>query len=247
MFVASGGAGGNTSVNIITLDNTGSNLTTYSGYFATYAWCANYIKGLWYVGGTGAGSTPDFTSTNALVVSSTNAATSWSKSSQTGLPSTTNDLNNANINDISTDGTLIIMSGKGYLNNNNTNIVSTTRSTNGTDWTPCTINSVRLFEYGYQSAYGNGVWIAVGIPATEGNCIARSTNNGTTWSYVGNGILGNGYGIAYGGNSTWVAVGSPSGQNAAISTDNGATWTGRGFPSNGNTDVIYGINSNYIP
>jgi hypothetical protein len=248
MFVVSGGSGDSIGVNIRTLDSAGTNLSDCSGYFATYAWCANYIKGLWYVGGTGAGSTPDFTSTNALVVSSTNAATSWSKSSQNGLPSITggNPIN-ANINDISTDGTLIIMSGKGYLNNNNTNIVSTTRSTNGTDWTPCTINSVRLFEYGYQSAYGNGVWIAVGVPVTAGQCIARSTDNGTTWSYVGNGILSNGYGVAYGGNNTWVAVGSPSGQNAAISTNNGATWTGRGFPSNGNTDVIYGINSNYIP
>jgi hypothetical protein len=56
-FVASGGAGGNNGINIITLDSTGSITNSYSGYFATYAWCANYIKGLWYVGGTGSGST----------------------------------------------------------------------------------------------------------------------------------------------------------------------------------------------
>ena len=250
MFVASGGSGSSNGVNIITLDSTGSITNTYSGYFATYAWSANYIKGLWYVGGTGGGSTSGFTTTNALVVSSSNAATSWSKSSQNGIPSITGDgAINASISDISTDGTLIIMSGLGYLDNSNGNRVSTTRSTNGTNWTTCLIVAPSLFNNGSQSAYGNGVWIAVGVPATAGNCIARSTNNGTTWSYVGNGILGNGYGIAYGGNSTWVAVGSKatSGQNSAISTDNGATWTARGFPINESTDIIYGISSNYKP
>ncbi len=246
MFVVSGGSGNNNGVNIRTLDSGGTNLNSYSGYFGSYAFCAKYIKGLWYVGGSSiAGSTPGFNTNNPLVVSSSNDATSWSKSTQTGLTQTSTNL--ANINDISTDGTLIIMSGKGYLGDNNNNIVSTTRSTDGTTWTPCTNNNIRLFENGYQSAYGNGVWIAVGVPVTAGQCIARSTDNGITWSYVGNSILGNGYGIAYGGNSTWVAVGSPSGQNAAISTDNGATWTAKGFPSNGSTDTIYGITSNYIP
>jgi hypothetical protein len=246
MFVASGGSGNNYSVNIRTLDSAGTNLSDYSGYFGSYAWCANYIKGLWYVGGSSiAGSTSGFTSNNPLVVSSSNDATLWSKSTQTGL--TQSNTNLANINDVSTDGTLIIMSGIGYLDKtNNSTIVSTTRSTNGTDWTPCK-NSVNqyLFNQGYQSAYGNGVWIAVGVPVTAGQCIARSTDNGTTWSYVGNDILLNGYGIAYGGNNTWVAVGSKAtnGQNAAISTDNGATWTAKGF----GTDIIYGISSNYKP
>ncbi len=237
MFVVSGGSGSSNGVNIRTLNSAGTNVNSYTGYFATYAWCANYIKGLWYVGGTGSGST-GFTSSNPLVVSSDNAATSWSKSSTPGLLNA--------INDISTDGTRIIISG---TNASSSNTISTRISTDASTWTDCSINGVRLFNNGYQSAYGNGVWISVGVPVMAGNCIARSTDNGTTWSYVGNSILSNGYGIAYGGNNTWVAVGTKatSGQNAAISTDNGATWTGRGFPSNGSTDVIYGINSNYIP
>jgi hypothetical protein len=235
MFVVSGGAGGNNGVNIITLNSTGTNVNSYTGYFATYAWCANYIKGLWYVGGTGPGLTSGFTTSEPLVVSSSNAATAWSKSTTPGLENS--------INDISTDGTRIIISG--ITNSGKSNKISTDAST----WTDCSINGLQLFNTGYQSAYGNSVWIAVGVPNTAGQCIARSTDNGTTWSYVGNGILTNGYGIAYGGNSTWVAVGqkATSGQNAAISTDNGATWTARGFPSNGNTDTIYGISSNYIP
>ena len=239
MFVASGGSGNNYSVNIRTLDSAGSNLSDCSGYFGSYAWCANYIKGLWYVGGTGAGSTTGFTSSDPLVVSSSNAATSWSKSSTPGLSNS--------INDISTDGTRIIISG---TNSSSSNTISTRISTDASTWTDCSINGVRLFDNGYKSDYGNGVWIAVGVPVgTSGQCIARSTDNGTTWSYVGNGILSNGYGVAYGGNNTWVAVGSKatSGQHAAISRDNGATWTGKGFPSNGNTDVIYGISSNYKP
>ena len=239
MFVASGGSGNNYSVNIITLDNAGTKLNSYTGYFAMYARCANYIKGLWYVGGEGAGSTTNYTSSSPLVVSSNNTATSWSKSSTPGL--------SYYINDISTDGTRIIISGTNSLISNT---ISTRISTDASTWTDCSINGVRLFDYGYKSDYGNGVWIAVGIPVgTSGQCIARSTDNGTTWSYVGNGILSNGYGVAYGGNNTWVAVGSKAtnGQNTAISTDNGATWTGKGFPSNGNTDVIYGIASNFIP
>ena len=240
MFVVSGGSGESNGVNIRTLDNAGTNVGSYTGYFASYAWCANYIKGLWYVGGTGAGSTPGFTSASPLVVSSTNAATSWSKTLTPGLANS--------INDISTDGTRIIISGTNASGSNS--ISSTKISTNASTWTDCTINGVRLFDNGYKSDYGNGVWITVGVPVgASGQCIARSTDNGTTWSYVGNGILSSGFGVAYGGNSTWVAVGSKatSGQNAAISTDNGATWTGRGFPSNGSTDVIYGIASNYIP
>lgn len=239
MFVASGGSGDSNGVNIRTLDNAGTNVGSYTGYFASYAWCANYIKGLWYVGGVGAGVTAGFTSTRPLAVSSDNSATSWSKTLTPGLANS--------INDISTDGTRIIISG---TNASSSNTISTRISTDASGWTDCTINGVRLFDNGYKSAYGNGVWIAVGVPVgASGQCIARSTDNGTTWSYVGNGILSNGYGVAYGGNSTWVAVGqkATSGQNAAISTDNGATWTGRGFPSNGSTDVIYGINSNYIP
>jgi len=168
-----------------------------------------------------------------LVVSSGNAATAWSKLTTPGLSNS--------IYDISTDGTRIIISGS----SNST--ISNKISTDAATWTDCSINGLKLFNTGYQSAYGNGVWIAVGVPVTAGQCIARSTDNGITWSYVGNSILGNGYGIAYGGNSTWVAVGSPSGQNAAISTDNGATWTAKGFPRNGSTDTIYGITSNYIP
>ncbi len=235
MFVASGGSGANDGVNIINLDNTGSITNSYSGYFAAYAWCANYIKGLWYVGGTGSGLTTNFSEAIPLVVSSSNAATSWSKpTSLTRLRRT--------INDISTDGTRIIISG---INSSSDNTISNQISTNGSTWINCSINDERLFNNGYQSAYGNGVWIAVGVPVIAGQCIARSTDNGTTWSYVGNNILENGYGIAYGGNNTWVAVGlkSTTGQNTAISTDNGATWTAKGF----GTDIIYGINSNYKP
>lgn len=238
MFVASGGSGTNSGVNIRTLDSAGTNKDSYAGYFSTYAWCANYIKGLWYVGGTGGGAETNFTSSSPLVVSSDNTATSWSKSTTPGL------LNS--INDISTDGTRIIISGS---NSTSSNDKSTRISTDASGWTDCSINGVRLFNTGYQSAYGNGVWITVGVPVTSGNCIARSIDNGTTWSYVGSNILSNGYGVAYGGNNTWVAVGSKgtNGEHAAISTNNGATWTGKGFPSNGNTDTIYGISSNYNP
>ena len=229
-FVASGGSGTNNGVNIITLDSTGSITNSYLDYFYTYAWSTNYINSTWYVGGTYG------------VAVGNNTATSWSKSNNTKLTT-------AIINDIATDGTRFIISGSSLSVSTNIKALIADDFASSSSWTDCLINGSQLFSNGYQSAYGNGVWIAVGVPVTAGRCIARSTDNGTTWSYVGNDILTNGYGIAYGGNNTWVAVGqkATSGQNSAISTNNGATWTARGFPSDGSTEVLYGITSNYKP
>jgi hypothetical protein len=220
IFVASGGSGGNTGVNVVTFNNIGTKLNTYSGFFGTYAFGVTYfsVTGKWYVGGTGSGTVP-YNTSQPLVVSSDNTATSWSKSSFPGLETS--------INSCNSNSTHIVISGTGTSQ-------STMISTDGINWTPCIISGTKLFGVGYQAAYGEGTWIAVGTVYG----IARSTDNGSTWAYVGTGILSNGYGIAYCGNSTWIAVGSANTHNTAKSTNNGLTWTGI---SNTLNTILYGV------
>jgi len=115
-------------------------------------------------------------------------------------------------------------------------------STDGINWTACTIGGVKLFAIGYHSAFGENTWIAVGIPSSGTNSIARSTDNGSTWSYVGTGILTNGYSVSYGGSGLWIAVGTGNTTNMARSTDNGATWTGYTVSQ---ITTLYGVANNF--
>lgn len=225
-YVTAGGSGNNGGTNIIVYNTSGTSTNTFTGYFGTYAWSANYFKGLWYVGGTGAGSTSGFTSANPLVVSSDNTATSWTKSSTPGLTTS--------IVGISSNSTHIVISGSANQ--------STMISTDGINWTACTIGGVKLFATGYHSAFGENTWIAVGTPSSGTNSIARSTDNGSTWSYVGTGILTNGYSVSYGGSGLWIAVGTGNTTNMARSTDNGATWTGFTISQ---ITTLYGVANNY--
>ena len=109
-------------------------------------------------------------------------------------------------------------------------------STNGISWTGR--GATVLNNNGYDIAYANGLWVAVGYSAA-GNSIATSTN-GTTWTGRGSTVISDGRGVAYGqdgsGAGLWVAIG-----NQIATSTNGTTWTGRGtfFTSLG-WDVAYG-------
>ena len=119
-------------------------------------------------------------------------------------------------------------------------------STDGLSWTegkvtPDTSVSSSRLKLTSVAANGNTL-VAVGGATT--NCVAwRSTDGGTTWSFIGSDcfsndgkfILGPGVGeasargVAY-GNGRWVAVGAMG--DYALSTDNGLTWsTGKVDPS----------------
>ena len=84
-------------------------------------------------------------------------------------------------------------------------------------------------------AYGNGLWVAVGYGADTGKTILYSTDPTTGWSLSPGtpfGKFGYGYGIAFDGSSTWVAVGSskdangnPDGNNILYSTDPATGWS----------------------
>ena len=91
----------------------------------------------------------------------------------------------------------------------------------------------------YSMAYGNGTFIAVGGHGR----MARSTDNGVTWTAIPASTSGSTFGddvngeirdIAY-GNGTFIAVGM---NTSARSTDNGVTWTA--IPGIFGDGIIYG-------
>lgn len=98
-------------------------------------------------------------------------------------------------------------------------------STDGWNWTIQTSTS----DTYYDVAFGNGVWLA--ITSSE---LARSTDNGVTWTDTGStglggGAFGQNSGIAY-GNGIWMGTATAT-NTTAVSSDNGTTWTG-GKPGN---------------
>jgi hypothetical protein len=83
--------------------------------------------------------------------------------------------------------------------------------------------------------FGNGVWLYGSI----GTDVARSTDNGATWTDIATGIVaaGNGW-IATDGAGNWIIfgnIGGPGGvtNNYAVSADDGVTWTLANTFSNG--------------
>jgi hypothetical protein len=85
-------------------------------------------------------------------------------------------------------------------------------------------------------AYGNGVWIAVGLSGT----MTRSTNDGVTWSAVTSGFGSvTIQSVAY-GNGVWIAVGNSG--NMRRSTDDGVTWSAvtSGFGTQNIFSAAYG-------
>jgi hypothetical protein len=222
-YVAAGGSGNNMGINIIVYNSLGISTNAVQGAFGTYAWSANYFKGQWYVGGTGTGGAPLYSYSSPLLLGD-NTATTWGKSTS-GITTS--------IIGISSNSTHIVISGESNQ--------STMISTDGTNWTACTIGGQKLFTTGYHSAFGENTWIVVGSPQQAGQCIARSTDNGSTWSYVGTGILTNGYSVSYGGNGLWIAVGTGNTTNMARSTNNGLTWTGYTISQ---ITTLYGVANN---
>jgi hypothetical protein len=120
---------------------------------------------------------------------------------------------------------LWVAAGSGYTNPISNSIAT---STDGITWTSRNTNSNFPFNsngnFGCRGvAYGNGLWVAVGIGtnAMGANSIATSTN-GITWTSRNSNGFSNGQGVAY-ANGLWVAVGNGG---TSTSTD-GITWTGR--------------------
>ena len=105
-------------------------------------------------------------------------------------------------------------------------------STDGINWT----GKGKIFsEHGADVVYHNGTWMAVGMDVSSNQCIAYSTDDGSTWSYSTTTIFdGKVNSVVYYKNKWWVC-GLSSTYIMAYSSDNGATWTGV------NTTSIYNM------
>ena len=96
-------------------------------------------------------------------------------------------------------------------------------SSDGMMWTKQTLPAAWTNDIVHWIAYGNGTWIIGG-----GNLgrVARSLDNGITWTVVGPTALSGGGLNLYGGiaysNGVWMVVGASN--TISRSTDNGATW-----------------------
>lgn len=119
--------------------------------------------------------------------------------------------------------TLAARSGRAILINS---LGATFQSVNGgKTWAGSTAIPGPAVGFG-NLAFGNGVWIYGGNAST----VARSTDNGTTWTAIATGVA-SGFGgfVATDGAGTWIVSSStidPSDPNLyAISHDNGVTWS----------------------
>jgi len=94
-------------------------------------------------------------------------------------------------------------------------------SGDGSNWSRTRSGQPYFESGGYDVAYGNGEWIAVGNGTT--NTMIRSSD-GKNWTGLGKpAFTTGGYGIVWSG-SLWVAVGE--GTNTIAYSSNGTSWTG---------------------
>jgi hypothetical protein len=99
-------------------------------------------------------------------------------------------------------------------------------SLNGTTWQMASGTSTQLASQGFGTiAYGNGIYVAGGIPVGSGNSFATSTDQISWTGQGGSTLMTNVSQIAY-GNGIFIAVGTKgaSGSTVMKSTD-GITWT----------------------
>lgn len=88
----------------------------------------------------------------------------------------------------------------------------------GESWSPITPPAANNWS---SVAYGNGVWVAVGLGTNQ---VMRSSDGGVTWTTVTGPQTADWSSVAY-GNGVWVAVARTGTNRVMRSTDGGVTWT----------------------
>jgi len=121
------------------------------------------------------------------------------------------------------------------------------QSYDGVSWSYVTTN----FEgsIGYGVAYGNNMWVAVGVATTSSNNTILTSTNGDDWNPTNDGGFdgyygspGTGHGVAY-GNNLWVAVGNGnSPTNSILYSLDGTNWCNA---NNGFEGTNYGYSVTY--
>lgn len=108
-------------------------------------------------------------------------------------------------------------------------------SGDGSNWFRTSSNQGSIFSSGYDAAYGNGLWVAVGTGTS--NTIASSVD-AKTWAGQGTSVFSTGgYGVVWSG-SVWVAVGQ--GTNTMVYSSNGSNWTAASTPPGSAVFDTYG-------
>ena len=153
------------------------------------------------------------------------------------------------------------------MRNNNSANTDVMTSPDGITWTlrttpeftNCTPLSTARCNQFWGLAYGNGAWVAVGTVNSNGASfnVMRSTDNGSTWTYVTVPSAQSWRDVTFSG-SEFIAVSRDTGPKMMTSTD-GITWTERSAPAadgvqavgstvvlvNGNSfDIAYSYTSN---
>ena len=153
------------------------------------------------------------------------------------------------------------------MRNNNSANTDVMTSPDGITWTlrttpeftNCTPSSTARCNQFWGLAYGNGAWVAVGSVNSNGASfnVMRSTDNGSTWTYVTVPSAQSWRDVTFSG-SEFIAVSRDAGPKMMTSAD-GITWTERSAPAadgvqavgstvvlvNGNSiDIAYSYTSN---
>jgi hypothetical protein len=81
---------------------------------------------------------------------------------------------------------------------------------------------------GYNVAYGNGKWVAVGGTNGDSTSTIQTSTDGLNWTSVSSNSFNIGFGIAYNSNTNlWVSAGIPSGDSTSTIqwSSDGVNWT----------------------
>lgn len=110
------------------------------------------------------------------------------------------------------------------------------KSSDGITWTTINMTGSLASSGWRQTAYGNGVWVAVAQQSTR--VISRSTDNGDTWTVDLNQLVSlTNPQIAYGDGRFIIS----HALGFKVSTDDGLTWTDMSsFPRSGYPHIMYG-------
>ena len=114
-------------------------------------------------------------------------------------------------------------------------------SYDGKNWTNLSSSGIANNFSSFGIAYGNNKWLLFGETSPQSNNnIYYSTDNGINWTPTSSPFQ-NYANRGYYNERTWIAVGTGSSNNIALSTD-GISWTGKSSDIGYGEDILYGNN-----
>jgi len=99
-------------------------------------------------------------------------------------------------------------------------------SVDGLNWAGANAEGIEVG--GYNVAYGNGKWVAVGWTNGDSTSTIQTSTDGLNWTSVSSNSFSIGFGVAYNSNTNlWVTAGVPSGDSTSTIqwSSDGVNWT----------------------